>query len=94
MLPKGKGDFADVIKRMELEIGRLSWTLRVGPSSHTNPSKGRTFLVVVRERCDNSKQGHRDALFLALNMEEGGRNQGSRVSLETGKEHPREIQPC
>lgn len=95
VLPKSKRDFADVIKGLELEIGILSWTLRVGPSSHTNLYKCRftTLLVVVRERCDHWKKGQRDALFLALNMEEGGRNQGSSVPPETGKEHPRETQP-
>lgn len=57
MILNGTRDSSDIIKVMDLEMGRLCWNIWV-------------FLLYHKERCDYRRGAQRDATFLALKMKE------------------------
>ena len=55
--------------------------------------KARTFLAIVRERCDYKRKAQRDVNLLALKMEEGATSQGMQAASRNWKRQKNRSSP-
>ena len=81
----GKRDFADMIKVMEFEVGRLSWIIQMGPIKSQESLKVERLAQLWSQRDVRMERGSKKFMSAGFEDSERGVSQGMQTTSRSWK---------